>query len=123
MSISFNYIEETLRRINRQQVHQLLRLDIIVLNQSLYAITVFLRTNMLMRREIRHNVKALLFTEYPLKYWVCKVQRIATEFVRHIQSIRRTHIAHQLRQPVLIQINHHYRCRLKPQYRLFHSLF
>ena len=81
------YAEEMLRRINCQQIHQLLGLDVIVLYQSLYRIPVFLRTHVLMCREVGHNIKALLFTENALKDRISKVQRIATELIRHIQSV------------------------------------
>ena len=42
----------------------------------------------------------------------------AAELVGHIEALGTAHVAHQLGQAVLIQVNHNYRCRLKAQYRL-----
>ena len=107
-----------LGRINCQQVHQFLRLNIVVLNQRLHRVPILLRAHMLVSREISHDVKTLLFTEDTLKDGICKVQCIAAELIRHIQPLGRAHITYQLSQPVLVQIHHNNRSRLKPQHRL-----
>ena len=107
-----------LRRIHLQQIHQPFRLDIIILNQRLHTIPILLRPHMLMRRKIGNDIKSFLLPEYSLKDRIRKVQCIATELIWHIQPICRTYIANQLRQPILIQIHHDHRCRLKSQHRL-----
>lgn len=65
--------EEVFRRIDCQQVHQLLRLDVIVLDESLDAVTVLLRAYMLMGREVGDDVKAFLFAENALEDWIREV--------------------------------------------------
>ena len=76
--------EEVLGRINRQQVHQLLRLDVVVLNERLDAVAVLLAAHMLMGREVGDNVEALLLAEDPLEDRVGEVERVTAELVRNI---------------------------------------
>lgn len=72
--------------IDAKKVHQLLCLDIIILNKSLNTITIFFGTHMLMSREICDNVKTFLITENAFKNWICKVQCIAAELCRNVKS-------------------------------------
>ena len=71
-----------------------------------------------MSREVCHNIKPLLLTEYPFKDWVCKVQRITTEFIWNIQPLCRAYITYQLRQPILVQVYYNNAPRLKLQHSL-----
>ena len=76
--------EEVLGRIDRQQVHQYLRLDIVILDERLHAVAVFLAAHMLVGREVRHNIKALLLAEDALEDRVREVQRITAELIRYV---------------------------------------
>ena len=76
--------EEVFGRKDRQQVHQLLRLDVVVLNERLDAVPILLAANVLMGREVGDDVEALLLAEDPLKDRIREVERIAAELVRNI---------------------------------------
>ena len=76
--------EEVLGRIDRQQVHQLLCLDVVVLDERLDAVPVLLAAHMLMGREVGDDVEALLLAEDSLEDRIREVERIASELVRNI---------------------------------------
>ena len=97
--------EEVLGRIDRQQVHQLFRLDIIVLDERLDAVPVLLAAHMLMGRKVGDDVEAFLLAEDPLEDGIREVERIATELVRNIQAFRAANIAHQFGEAVLVEID------------------
>ena len=106
--------EEVPGRIDRQQVHQPFGLDVVVLDESLHAVAVLLAAHVLMGREVGHDVEALLLAEDALEDRVREVQRIAAELIRHIEAFRGAHVAYQLRQAVLVEVNHHHAPGLEP---------
>ena len=59
--------EEVLGRIDRQQVHQPLGLDVVVLDERLHAVAVLLAAHVLVGGEVGHDVEALLLTEDTLE--------------------------------------------------------
>ena len=107
--------EEMLRRIDRQQVHQLLRLDVVVLNERLDAVPVLLAANVLMGREVGDDVEAFFLAEDPFEDRIRKVEGIAAELVRNEESLRAPNIAHQLREAVLVEIHDHHALGFEPQ--------
>ena len=78
------HAEEVFGRINRQQIHQLLRLDVVVLDERLDAVPVLLTAHVLMGGEIGDDVKALLLAENAFEDRIGEVERIAAELVRNI---------------------------------------
>ena len=64
--------EKVLRRIDGEKVHQLLGLDVVVLDESLNRILILLRTHMFVSRKVGDNVEAFLLTEDALKNRICK---------------------------------------------------
>lgn len=110
--------EEVFGRELAEEVHQFLGLDVIVLNERLHAVPVFLAAHVLMGREVRQNVESPLLPENPRKDRIREIQRIAPELLRHIQSLRAPHIPHQLRKPVLIEVQHNHAPGLETQHRL-----
>ena len=73
--------EEMLGRIDRQQVHQFLCLDVVVLDERLDAVPILLAAHVLMGREVGDDVEAFLFPEDALEDGIREVERIATELV------------------------------------------
>ena len=63
---------------------------------------------MLVSREVGYNVKTLLFTENALKDWISKVEGVAAELIGHEQPLGGAHIAHQLCQPVFVEVHDHH---------------
>ena len=70
--------------IDRQQVHQFLRLDIVVLDERLDAVPILLTAHLFMGREVGDDVKAFLLAEDPLEDRIREVERVAAELVRDI---------------------------------------
>ena len=97
--------EEVFGRELAEEVHQFLGLDVIVLNERLHAVPVFLAAHVLMGREVRHNVESPLLPENPRKDRIREVQRIAPELLRYIQSLRAPHIPHQLEQVLPVRFH------------------
>ena len=86
--------EEMLGRIDRQQIHQLLRLDVVILDERLDAVPVLLRADVLMGGKIGDDVEALLLAEDPLENRVREIERIAAELLGNEEAVRAAHVAH-----------------------------
>ena len=114
-SLIRTHAEEMTRLVHHHQVHQLLCLDVIVLYQRLHRVFISLRTHMLVCREVRHNVKSLLLTEYSLEYRTRKIQGVRPVILRHLNICTAPQVTRQLSQSVLIQIHHDQLLRFKPQ--------
>lgn len=91
--------EEVLWWIDGQEVHELLGLDIIVLNECLNAVLVLLGTDVLVSREVGNDVETLLLAENALEDRVSKVKGVATEPVRHEESFGRTNVTNEFCKP------------------------
>ena len=86
-----------LGRVNGEKIKKAFCFYIIVLNECLHTVFIFLATHMLVCREIRHYVKSLLLTENTLKDRIGKTQRISSIFFRNIHSFSATKIAGKFR--------------------------
>ena len=100
------HTEKMLRWELAEEVHQLLRLDVVVLDERLHAVAVFFAADVLVGGEVGHDVEALFLAEDAFEDGIGKIQRVAAELVRDIEPVRAAHVAHQLRQAVLVKVNH-----------------
>ena len=110
--------EEVLGRIDRQQVHQLLRLDVVVLDERLDAIPVLLRANMFVGGEVRNDIEALLLAEDTLEDGIGEVECVTAELLGDEETFRAAHIAHKLREAVLVEIHDDHALGFKTKDRL-----
>ena len=112
------YAEEMLRRVYREQIHQFLRLDVVILDEGLNAVAVFLAAHVLMGAEVGHDIEALFFAEDAFEDGVGKVEGVAAELVGDEQSFRAAHVAYEFGQPVLVEVDDNDALRLKMKNRL-----
>ena len=89
--------EEVLGGIDRQQVHQPLGLDVVVLDECLHAVAILLAAHVLVGGKVGHDVEAFLLAEDALKDRVGEVEGIAAELVGDVEAFGGAHVAHQLR--------------------------
>ena len=90
----------------------------VVLEQGLYAVNVLLGADVLMGREISHDVEAATVVEHLLKDRRREIHGIGDVILRHIHALGGAKIPGQLRQSVFIVIHRHQGRGLKGQQRL-----
>ena len=109
------------RRIDTKKVHQLLGLDVVVLNECLNGVFVFLGTYVLVSGEIGYNIETFLLAKDTLEDRICKIEGITAKLLWHIESFSRTHITNQLSQSVLVEVNDNDTFWFKAQHRLYEA--
>lgn len=107
--------EEMLGLELAKQVHEFLGLDVVVLDEGLHAVLVFLGAHVLVGREVGHDVEAALLAEDLLEDGIRVTEGIGAVIVGHIHAVGGTKRTGELGEVVFAQIHHHQRPGLKRQ--------
>ena len=96
-----------------QKIHELLGLDIVVLDESLNGIFILLGTYVFVSREICKDVEAFLLSEDALEDRISEVEGVTAKLLRYVETFGRAHVTNEFCESVFVEINNNDRCRFE----------